>query len=175
MNGHEKTISAATAGARAFVYHHVVTFEETNLVGNVYYAKHISWQGRCREMFLRAHAPGVLKALASDLRLVTLRVACDYFDELFAFDEVDLHMRLTHQEQHRIGLDFEYWVHRQGKPRLAARGFQETGCLRESPTGVSPTMPPAELMHALHPYRIAATQPAAVAAGAPRAAAVHTA
>ncbi len=42
---------------RAFEYHHVVGFEETNLVGNVYYANYIRWQGRCREFFLRERAP----------------------------------------------------------------------------------------------------------------------
>ena len=39
---------------RAFEYRHVVSFEETNLVGNVYFANHLSWQGRCRELFLPA-------------------------------------------------------------------------------------------------------------------------
>ncbi len=139
----------------AFVYRHVVTFEETNLVGNVYYARHIAWQGRCRETFLRHHAPGVLDELARDLRMVTLRVNCEYFDELLAFDEVDITMRLAHQEQHRIGLDFDYWVHRDGTKRLAATGFQETGCLLVSERGVAPIAPPPELMTALEPFRSA--------------------
>ena len=33
---------------RAYEYRHVVGFEETNLIGNVYYANHVRWQGRCR-------------------------------------------------------------------------------------------------------------------------------
>ena len=41
---------------RAYEYRHVVGFEETNLVGNVYFARFVSWQGRCRELFLRDHA-----------------------------------------------------------------------------------------------------------------------
>ena len=36
---------------RSYEYRHVVAFEETNLVGNVYYVNHLRWQGRCREMF----------------------------------------------------------------------------------------------------------------------------
>ena len=39
---------------------HTVGFEETNLVGNVYYVNYLRWQGRCREMFLRDHAPASL-------------------------------------------------------------------------------------------------------------------
>ena len=38
---------------RTFEYRHVIGFEETNLVGNVYYANHVRWQGRCRELVLR--------------------------------------------------------------------------------------------------------------------------
>src|SRR5882672_2394132 len=43
--------------SRAYEYRHIVGFEETNLVGNVYYVKHVAWQGRVREMFLREHVP----------------------------------------------------------------------------------------------------------------------
>jgi len=50
---------------RSYEYRHVVVFEETNLVGNVYYVNHLRWQGRCREMFLREHAPLVLAELAT--------------------------------------------------------------------------------------------------------------
>lgn len=138
----------------AFLYSHVVSFEETNLVGNVYFARHLSWQGRCREMFLRTHAPSVLKELSQDLRLVTLRVACDYFEEFQAFDTVDIELRLAHQEQHRIGLDFEYWLRREDQDRrLAAAGFQETGCLRVGARGTTPVPPPDALLQALKKFR----------------------
>ena len=43
-----------------YEYRHLVGFEETNLVGNVYYVNYLRWQGRCREMFLLEHAPDVL-------------------------------------------------------------------------------------------------------------------
>jgi enediyne biosynthesis thioesterase len=89
----------------AFIYRHVVSFEETNVVGNVYYTRHISWQGRCREMFLKQHAPEILHDIARDLRLVTLRMSCEYFEELNAFDEIEIQMRLAHLRQHRIGLE----------------------------------------------------------------------
>src|SRR3712207_8158792 len=79
---------------RAYEYRHTVGFEETNLVGNVYYANHVRWQGRCREMFLRDHAPEVLDELARGLHLVTTRVSCEYLSELFALDEVVIRMRL---------------------------------------------------------------------------------
>src|SRR3954465_1316984 len=94
---------------RAFEYRHVVGFEETNLVGNVYYANHVRWQGRCREMFLRAHAPSVLEDLTrGGLALVTTRTSCEYLAELSAFDDVLLRMRLGALVQNRIALKFDY-------------------------------------------------------------------
>src|SRR5829696_8551310 len=94
---------------RAYEYRHTVGFEETNLVGNVYYANHVRWQGRCREMFLRDHAPEVLDELSRGLHLVTTRVPCEYLSELFAFDEVVIGMRLDNLAQNRISMVFEYY------------------------------------------------------------------
>ena len=66
---------------------HVVTFEETNLVGNVYFVNHVRWQGHCRELFLRQRAPGVLAQLAEGLALVTTSCSCQYFAELKALPQ----------------------------------------------------------------------------------------
>ncbi len=142
----------ATPGRPAFTYRHTVGFADTNLVGNVYYAHLVAWQGRCRELFLKEHLPEVLDELGRDLRLVTLRTSCDFFDELAAFDEVEIRMRLAHVRGHRIGLDFEYLVDRDGALVIAAAGFQEVGCLRRSGGGFTPSDPPATLLAALKPF-----------------------
>ena len=36
---------------RAYEYRHVVGFEETNLIGNVYYVNHVRWQGAAARCF----------------------------------------------------------------------------------------------------------------------------
>lgn len=144
------------AGARTYSYRHRISFEETNLVGNTYFARFISWQGRCREMFLLEHAPGVLADLRRSLRLITLNVSCEYFSELHAFDEVEVRMSLTEQRQHRISLAFDYLLQRSDTQVLAARGKQEIACMREVPCGLVPCALPRELAAALDPYRIPA-------------------
>src|SRR5690348_15573999 len=58
---------------RTYEFRHIVSFEETNLVGNVYYVNHLRWQGLCRKMFIREHAPSVLADLSNGLALVTVR------------------------------------------------------------------------------------------------------
>lgn len=137
----------------SFVHRHVVCFEETNLVGNVYFARHVAWQGACREMFLRAHAPDILDALARDLRLVTVNVSCEYFEELRAFDEVALHMTLAFERHGRIGLRFDYRVTRDAAERQAARGRQEIACMVVGGDGsVRPCPTPEGLRIALSAY-----------------------
>ena len=138
---------------RSYIYEHVVGFEETNLVGNVYYAHHVRWQGRCREMFLRDHAPGVLAELSRGLALVTTRVSCEYLAELAALDEVRVRMRLGAMAQNRVSMRFEYWRCGQGGgEELVARGEQEVACMRREGGRIVPAPVPAELLDALRPY-----------------------
>ena len=137
---------------RAFEYRHVVGFEETNLVGNVYYVNHLRWQGRCREMFLREHAPSVLAELSGSLVLATVHCSCDYLDELRAFDEIVIRMRLASAVQNRLSLDFEYWRETADGEELVARGRQDVACMRRDGSRTVPTPIPDELREALRPY-----------------------
>ena len=133
---------------RAYEYRHVVGFEETNLIGNVYYANHVRWQGRCREMFLRDRAPEIIEALKHGLVLVTTRVSCEFMSELVAFDEVILRMRLGELGQNRITMNFEYW---RGE-ELVARGEQQVACMQREGEQVVPVPVPPQLREALREY-----------------------
>jgi enediyne biosynthesis thioesterase len=138
---------------KAYEYPHLVGFEETNLVGNVYYVNHLRWQGRCREMFLRDHAPEILAELANGLALATVRCACDYLAELEAFDEIVLRMRLGGVVQNRITLNFEYWRRKGDEAEeLVARGEQVVACMRREGGRAVPTAIPGSLREALKPY-----------------------
>jgi enediyne biosynthesis thioesterase len=133
---------------RSFDYRHVVGFEETNLVGNVYYVNHLRWQGRAREMFLRQYAPEILAELDRGLALVTLHCSCQYLGELQAFDQVVIRMFLSAIAQNRIAMRFEYW--REGvKDELVGRGEQEIACMRRHGEQLLPTSIPAQLREVL--------------------------
>jgi enediyne core biosynthesis thioesterase len=137
---------------RAYEYRHVVGFEETNLVGNVYYASHVRWQGRCREMFLRDHAPEILKQLAEGLCLITTRCSCEYFAELNAFDEVLIRMRLGALAQNRVTMSFEYWRLANGDEELVARGEQQIACMTRAGEKLEAVPVPRALQEALRAY-----------------------
>jgi enediyne biosynthesis thioesterase len=137
---------------RAYEYQHTVGFEETNLVGNVYYVNHLRWQGRCREMFLQEYAPDVLVELEQGLALATVRCSCEYAVELLAFDRVVIQMRLGSYTQNRITLLFEYWRQKEASRELVARGEQQVACMRREGDRMVPTPIPASLQTALQQY-----------------------
>ena len=137
---------------RYYEYRHLVSFQETNLLGNVYYTNHLAWQGRCREMFLRDHAPDVLPELNRGLALATVRCSCEYFAEVGAFDEVIVRMRLVELVQNRIALAFDYWRKQPEAEELVARGEQQVACMRREGERLVPAPLPASLRAALSGY-----------------------
>jgi enediyne biosynthesis thioesterase len=137
---------------KTYEYHHTVSFEETNLVGNVYYANHVRWQGRCREMFLKDFAPEILKELSQDLALATVRVSCEYFAELYAFDKVIIRMHLGGIVQNRISMVFEYWRVTGDREELVAKGEQVTASMRRQGNILVPTPIPISLKEALEQF-----------------------
>ena len=136
-----------------FEYLHTVGFEETNLVGNVYYVNYLRWQGCCRELFLKQRAPEVLAELRADLKLFTLKVDCEFFAEITAFDEVSVRMRLTELAQTQIQFGFDYVrLDPGGAETLVARGAQRVACMRGPNTRTVPAPVPEPLVRALRPY-----------------------
>ncbi len=143
---------APSQSSRAYEYRHLVGFEETNLVGNVYWVNHLRWQGRCREMFLAEHAPEIAIELTRGLALATVRCSCEYFAELEAFDRIVVRMRLDGVRQNRIDLAFEYFVEKNGGEELVAKGEQQIACMRREGDRTVPTPVPAGLAAALAKY-----------------------
>jgi enediyne core biosynthesis thioesterase len=137
---------------RTFEYRHVISLEETNLVGNVYYVNHVKWQGRCRELFLRAHAPDVLGELSRGFVMATISCRCDYFAELRAFDEVVVRMSLVHLSASRVSLGFEYYRAHDQSSELVARGEQQIACMQKTADGLAPAPVPDSLRQALAAY-----------------------
>lgn len=136
-----------------FEYRHTVGFEETNIVGNVYYTNYLRWQGRCRELFLKERAPEVLAELRGDLKLFTLKVDCEFYAELTAFDELVVRMRLLELAQTQLEFGFDFLrLDGDGAETLVARGHQRVACMRGPNTRTSPARIPEPLATALEPY-----------------------
>ncbi|HEX3474255.1 MAG TPA: acyl-CoA thioesterase [Kofleriaceae bacterium] len=138
---------------RTYDYRRVVTFQDTNVVGNVYFANLVAWQGACREHFLRDRAPGVLQQLGAGLSLVTVSCQCEFLAEVFAFDEVIVKMSLIEALHNRLDLRFDYVRIAAGAEELVAIGRHRVACLRHD--GVQPVAAPIpdELRAAALEYR----------------------
>ena len=93
-------------------------------------------------MFLNEHASDILDQIARGLRLVTLSVRCEFFEELSAFCVVEIRMSLAYPRHRRIGLAFDYVVRRGGAESLAARDFQEIGRIRAEGQEIVPALVP---------------------------------
>jgi enediyne core biosynthesis thioesterase len=135
-----------------YEYQHVVTFADTNLVGNVYFANYLAWQGTCRERFLAEHAPGVVAMLGDDLALLTTSCSCEYFAELYAIDKVSVRMSLVGISGNRVSMDFGYYRVDPTPALLVARGTQVIACMRRTSLGLAATAVPDELTAALAGY-----------------------
>jgi enediyne core biosynthesis thioesterase len=138
-----------SAVAEHYVYRHRVTFDETNLVGNVYFAHYLHWQGHCREHFLADHAPSVLRALGDTLALVTLQCSAEYYAESVAFDRIELRMSLKALTGNRIAMGFDYVRLDDAGEELLARGAQTVACMRRGEHGLEPAAVPDDLQAAL--------------------------
>lgn len=142
-----------------FELRHTVGFEETNLVGNVYYVNYLRWQGLCREKFLKTEAPAVLKEVQGDLKLFTLKAECEFYAEIAAFDDLSIRMRLDELTQTQVQFIFDYVKLRDDGETLVAQGVQRIACMRGPKTNTVPARVPLELRRALAPYAVAGTSP----------------
>jgi len=85
-----------------YEYRFKTSFEETNLVGNIYFANFVVWQGKCREMFLYEYCPDIVDRINEGLALITLDLSVQFRSQLFAFDTVVMHMSLNAQSSSRL-------------------------------------------------------------------------
>ena len=106
-------------------------------------------------MFLRDHAPEVLMELeAGEIALATIRCSCEYFEELKAFDEVMIRMRLSARMQNRVTLVFEYFRRTGESEELVARGEQQVAYMRRDRGQMVASPLPLVLQAALQLYDI---------------------
>ena len=145
---------------RSYLYEHVVSFEETNALGNVYFSNFLKWQGVCRERFLAEHAPDLIPQFADGLKIATLDCSCSYYWELYAFDRVLIEMYLGNPEGMSSGTEadvlriyFKYWKLTEPQRLLAAEGEQRIAFLyTRSPTSWERGPIPEALRVALVPF-----------------------
>jgi enediyne biosynthesis thioesterase len=135
-----------------FEYRHIVGLDETNVVGNVYFAHFVRWQGRCRELFLRERVPDLIAELGDGLKIFTLTSSCEYLAEVFAFEEISVRMRLAELTQTQVAFTFNYVRLRGEVEEPVASGQQRVLCMRTGDGGLKPARVPPSFREALAPF-----------------------
>ena len=135
-----------------YEYRFIPTFEETNLVGNIYFANYVLWQGKCREMFLYEYCPDVIEEINNGLLLITLDLSVQYISQLFAFDKVIMRMTLEAQGESRMMMNFEYFKEEGNQKLLVCKGHQATAAMRERNGQLVPAGFPESMLEVLEQY-----------------------
>lgn len=141
-----------TQNKPCYEYTFIATFEETNVVGNVYFANYVLWQGKCREMFLYEYCPEIVEEISNGLYLITLDLSAQYISQLHAFDKVVMQMSLEAQGESRLLMNFDYF-HDKGDTRiLVCKGHQATAAMRMRNGQLVPARFPESMLEVFAEY-----------------------
>jgi enediyne biosynthesis thioesterase len=91
-----------------YEYHHLVTFDDTNSVGNVYFARFFQWMGSCREVITAEHYPELVTDIKRGFGFATEFAHIDYAQECFLFDKILIKMKVTDLSRTRIEFSFDF-------------------------------------------------------------------
>ena len=140
-------------GSGLFVYRPEISLGDTNVVGNVYFANFVRWQGACREKFLSDYCPKTLNLVTTrKLILHTTSVTCEFKDPIGVTvgDAVRIEMQLTHLRGGRLTMFFEYIA--ENDRRLIALGTQKICCKKLVNDSLVGAVFPVELLLALKSF-----------------------
>src|SRR5437868_836301 len=134
----------------------VTTFADTNVVGNVYFANYILWQGKCRELFLHEFCPSVVKEIERGHALVTLDLSCRFIDQLRALERVVIRMHVEELSTTRMLMRFQYFRVDGASYTLVCESHQSVASMR-CVNGQFVTVPfPDSMFDAIGEYHLAA-------------------
>jgi len=136
-----------------FVIRLMPTYDDTNSVGNVYFANYFRWVGKAREMFFADCLPG-FDPRATEYLILTKSFEHDFRRETAEFDAVTVRIRIASYNRKFVTLEHEILSARHG---LLGRGAQEL--MFVASTGPSrPIDIPGEVMRAFLPHFQGATR-----------------
>ena len=94
--------------SKYFEYKHLVTFDDTNSTGNVYFARYFQWMGTCREIITAEHYPEIVDDIKRGFGFATEFAHIDYHHESFLFDVVLVRMTINSLSRTRLEFGFEF-------------------------------------------------------------------
>ena len=96
MTTHLKTVPSEKQSPKkeitkkTFIFRRRVYLSDTNMQGNVYFARIFEWQGEAREEYLRVAVPDHEHLFKEGLRLLTVEASAEYKGEARLYDEIEI-------------------------------------------------------------------------------------
>lgn len=105
---------------RWFVYSFISTYQDTNSVGNIYFATYGMWVGKSREMFFLHTMPG-FDPKTSDFLILTRSYEHKFVREAREFEPVSVHIRIKDYNRKFVTLEHKIF---NSKQELLGKGQQ---------------------------------------------------
>jgi YbgC/YbaW family acyl-CoA thioester hydrolase len=105
---------------RDFVIRLTPTYDDTNSVGNVYFANYVRWVGKARELFFNHCVPG-FDIASTEFYILTKSFQHDFRREAREFEPLTVRIRVKHSNRKFVTLEHEIHSATQG---LLGRGEQ---------------------------------------------------
>ncbi|MEW5894577.1 MAG: SDR family NAD(P)-dependent oxidoreductase [Candidatus Omnitrophota bacterium] len=87
------------------------SFEDSNLVGNIYFSNYAKWLGRVFDHFIYTHAPEiVISKGAANGEFTCIKCEINNLNEAMPFDEIQVYMRLDSLYQNGVDFDFDFYL-----------------------------------------------------------------
>lgn len=138
------------------------TLEESNVVGNVYYANYFIWQGRILDLFLYSVAPEYLRVSNARGEMVCLYTRMDFLREAMPFDRIRTRLHLASVTERGAVFKFEFFrEYPDGRQEKLHVGEQEVIWVMRDADGTARTAPwPSEILQVLTGTEILPATPA---------------
>jgi acyl-CoA thioesterase FadM len=91
-----------------FVFEKTVYLGDTNMFGNVYFARYFDWQGQAREAFLNKTIPDSISVFRAGIKFVTIEASLKYNKEALLFNEIAIKVRAENIKITTLDLIFTY-------------------------------------------------------------------
>ncbi len=133
--------------SKEFIFEKTVYLSDTNAFGNAYFAKYFEWQGMAREAFFREIMPDPMYLMKTGLKIITVRAATEYKNEVFLYDDLIKGVKIGAVKQASADLIFNF--RRKKDNKAVALGYQTIAFADKDDKLIQI---PQEIMETCRPY-----------------------
>lgn len=116
----EDAVTAHGFDGQWFVMHLIPTYDDTNSVGNIYFANYFRWVGKCRELFFSICMPQ-FSLKTTDFYVLTKSFTHDFRREAAEFEPITVRLKIANHNRKFVTLAHEIHSKNHG---LLGRGEQ---------------------------------------------------